>query len=108
MSEALIQIMAEDTPIHSVPSVESVTPITTTFLKTGKNLFNKYTAIEGEHVNKDSGALSTGSGYFASDYIMVKGNTNYHIKTNHRFTSYDENKEYLSRETGTSGVQPTT
>src|SRR5690625_2060509 len=67
MSESLLQQMAGDTPIHSVPSVESVTPITTTFLKTGKNLFNKYTAIEGYHVNKDSGALSTGSGYFASE-----------------------------------------
>src|SRR5690625_6202624 len=105
MSEALIQIMAEDTPIHSVPSVESVTPITTTFLKTGKNLFNKYTAIEGYHVNKDSGALSTGSGYFASDYIMVKGNTNYHIKTDHQFACYDEKKDYLWGDTGTNVVQ---
>src|SRR5690625_2624571 len=105
MSESLLQQMAGDTPIHSVPSVESVTPITTTFLKTGKNLFNKYTAIEGYHVNKDSGALSTGSGYFASDYIMVKGNTNYHIKTDHQFACYDENKDYLWGDTGTNVVQ---
>src|SRR5690625_6734263 len=105
MSESLLQQMAGDTPIHSVPSVESVTPITTRFLETVNNLFNKYTAIEGYHVIKDSGALSTGFGYFASDYIMVKGNTNYHIKTDHQFACYDENKDYLWGDTGTNVVQ---
>lgn len=70
----------------------------------GRNLFNKYTAIEGYYVNKDNGELVANNSYFASDYIEVEENTTYGVNITGHFAWYKEDKTYISGGSGTNAL----
>jgi hypothetical protein len=83
--------------INAVLGVKNVTPINTTFFKTGKNLFNKNTATSGRYVDASNGNLSGNGSYYASDYIKVDPNTAYYLQKNTGHNAfYDSAKTYIS------------
>ena len=70
------------------------------FYKTsGKNMFNKNTVINNYRLNSE-GNLYADNGYFASDYIEVKSNTNYSTNiipaATKRMCEYDSNKTFIN------------
>jgi hypothetical protein len=67
----------------------------------GKNLFDKRKAVLNHRINVNTGALSSRSDYFATDFIPVDSGDNYYrnivyttaIGDNYAF--YDQNKKFL-------------
>ena len=70
--------------------------------RSGKNKFNKETAIVGYYINLKTGGVAAGEGFTASDFIEVKPNTQYYCNfvafasSTYGMAFYDENKNYIS------------
>lgn len=99
LKEEVIQAMAGNTPVNSIPADKSVTPSKTSFITTGKNLFNKNTANLGYYVYEINGTLAASASYNASDYIPVSPSTNYTFISpsgGTRIAYYDINKTFIS------------
>lgn len=83
---------------------KSVNQEHTTFLFTGKNLFNKDTVTPGYYIEGNSnnptnlGKLIANSAYFASDFIPVNPNTSYSLTdiASSHYCFYDLNKIPIS------------
>jgi lysophospholipase L1-like esterase len=73
----------------------SVTPDKTSFIKPGKNLFDKTAVTTGYFVHGSNGNLYANANYFTSDYIPVTPNTQYYNTTPY-YAFYDSNKTYIS------------
>lgn len=70
------------------------------FIKTGKNLFDKNIVTDGKIVNGSTGLLQTSATYSASDYIAILGSTSY-VMSGHGagygyVGFYDINKLFIS------------
>lgn len=65
-------------------------------LMQGKNLFNSDNISTGYYVNYTNGNLNANALYNASDYIMVKPNTEYYLTDGCHYAFYDENYKYIS------------
>jgi lysophospholipase L1-like esterase len=81
----------------------SVSPLKTSFLTTGKNLFNKNTVNIGYYVYEANGTLAASASYNASDYIPVSPATNYSFVSptgGTRIVYYDANKTFISGAVG--------
>jgi lysophospholipase L1-like esterase len=77
----------------------SISPLKTSFLITGKNLFNKNTVNLGYYVYEANGTLAASASYNASDYIPVSPSTNYTFISptgGTRIAYYDANKTFIS------------
>src|SRR5690625_5258493 len=96
MTDEFLQQMAGNTPINAVPADESIDPIKTTFIKTGKNLFNRHSVTPNNYINKNTGELSVSYQYDASDFISVKPNETYTRTSDHQMAFYNRDKEYIS------------
>ena len=76
---------------------KSVNELKTTFLKPGKNLFNKETVTKGKFINSDSGNIGNNENYYLSDYIPVLPVTTYtRVQTGSRLAFYDITKTFIS------------
>lgn len=64
----------------------------------GVNKFNKETTSDGFYVNKNTGELIASAGLSASDYILIKGSTDYYCSNigNDFLAYYDSDKTYIS------------
>ena len=60
------------------------------------NLFNKLNVTSGNYVNPENGNLVTYTGYNASEYIEINGNTIYTVSHKHNIAFYDSEKNYIS------------
>lgn len=80
-SDLLGLITGEGGPINleTIPQDYSVTPKKTTFMVESRNQFNPETAVKGFEldIHKHDGSLRANSLRTTSDFIPVKGNTNY-------------------------------
>lgn len=65
------------------------------FSKKGKNLFDKSKATLG-YVNNVTGAISSSTTYYASDFMPAKPNTQYTRSHLGRLAFYDANKAFIS------------
>ena len=109
MSDEVLQAMAGNTPVNATPTVNSVTrekvankAITadkTTFVTTGKNLFDLSRATSGMRVNKDTGAIIAEIPVYpvtVSDYILIESNTQYALRYGGEAAFYDQSYVYIS------------
>lgn len=73
-----------------------------------KNIFNKYSVLNGYELVNTSGTVSPNSGWFVSDYIEVEPNKSYYLSGNRTYGStnafYDINKNYLGYVSGITGL----
>lgn len=60
------------------------------------NMFNKYTAVDGQYVDHSSGQFTSNASYFRSTYIPVKPSTTYKVSLANRYAVYDKDKVYIS------------
>lgn len=67
----------------------------TSFLKTGKNLFNSST-VSGTRLNEADGTEVIDSNYYTSDYIPVTANVSIAITKSRKVVQFDKNKKYLT------------
>jgi len=67
-----------------------------TFVKLGKNLFDKTTATTGYYVNNTNGTLAANAQFVVSDFIPVSPSTNYTENSAYYLAYYDSNKVYIS------------
>ena len=112
MSDEFLHQMAGNTPINAVPADGSLTtgkyadgsviPDKTSFVRVGKNLFDKETITRDHNVNA-SGIVEYRVGYAVSDFIPIKPGTKYHTGSTHRFAFYDGSKAFVS----SADVSPT-
>lgn len=68
----------------------------TTFVKIGKNHFNKNAVTPDRYVLYSTGSLVSNSSYVASDWIPVKPTTDYTRNQRHQLAFYDAKKNYIS------------
>lgn len=61
-------------------------------VKNSNNLFNKNTVILDKYISISNGELLDNENYFTSDFIEVKGNTDYYFNQNDRLVQFDSNK----------------
>lgn len=80
----------------SVPRNNSVSEEKTTFLKTGKNLFDKNTVVKDHYVDKNTGNLIAAPGFNTSDFIPVTPNTIYTRTLSNYIAYYNESKSFIS------------
>ena len=85
-----------------LPNFE-ITPDQTTFFRLGKNLVNPETDVAGEYINQTNGTASDNADYTRTDYVRVKPNTEYIIKTSrvgytthYRLAFYTNEKQFIS------------
>ena len=71
------------------------------YTSTQKNLFDKTKATAGGYINHTNGQFVAFEGFYYSDYIPVKPNTDYTKKSTYRYALYDANKDFI---TGGNGV----
>jgi lysophospholipase L1-like esterase len=83
---------------------KSVSPSKAEFINLGKNLFNIKKATDGFYLQETSGSLIANASYVTSDYIEVKKDVTYTIKSARKFLKYDLNKVYVSGINQTQGV----
>ena len=74
---------------------KAVTPEKMAIFKQGKNLFDKSKATLG-YVNNVTGAISSSTTYYASDFMPTKPNTQYTRSHFGRLAFYDANKAFIS------------
>lgn len=60
------------------------------------NMFNKYTAVDGQYVDHANGQFTSNASYFRSRYIPVKPSTTYKVSLANRYAVYDKDKIYIS------------
>ena len=73
----------------------SIAPEKCSFIELGKNMYNKYTSTYGFYINPN-GTLTTYDGYYTSDYIAIKANTDYQISRCRKIAIFDESKRPCS------------
>ena len=89
----------------SVPRPKSVTPSTTTFIKTSTNLFNEKTVARNKVVSHAAGgALNDSDNYSSSDFIPVIPNQEYTFNNVYFIGLYDDSKNYINRLEGINGA----
>ena len=83
-----------------------ITPDQTTFFRLGKNLVNPETTVSGEYINQTNGTVGTNADYTRTDYVRVKPDTKYVIKTSrvgynqtYRLAFYTNDKQFISGST---------
>ena len=105
ISDSLRQQINGNAPIHQTIGDKSITENKTTFFKTGKNLFNKETCINGQLISTNDGTLVANSNYTTSDYIFIEP-YEYIFTPGYttRYALYDSNKTFL--ESGISDTIP--
>lgn len=73
-----------------------------------KNIFDKYSVLNGYELVNSNGNVSPNSGWFVSDYIEVEPNKSYYLSGNRTYGStnafYDENKNYIGYASGIKGL----
>lgn len=92
----------EQSPLKIVVDIDSTGWTGCEVARTGANLFNKATAVQGKWLNINTGAVeNTTSTYWLSDYIPVKAGVTYTSAETQssRNWLYDTNKNALSRVT---------
>lgn len=104
VSEELLQQIAGNTPINSIPADGSVTLSKTTFQPVsngvlGKNLFDKTRCKIDKGLSNNTGLETIAQGYFASDFIPVIEGQKYTISKMNQGAFYDKNKAYVSDNT---------
>lgn len=104
VSEELLQQIAGNTPINSIPADGSVTLSKTTFQPVsngvlGKNLFDKTRCKIDKGLSNNTGLEIIAQGYFASDFIPVIEGQKYTISKMNQGAFYDKNKAYVSDNT---------
>lgn len=83
--------------VLSVPQDKSVTPLKTTFIRNGKNLFNKNTALKDKGIVYTNGNLWNKVGAYASDFIEIVGGKTYVLSgTTEQLAFYNSDKVYIS------------
>lgn len=105
ISDELLQQMAGNAPIHSVPADGSITPQKNAYPTiigkySGENLFNANTVTNGRYVYYLDGVLWELDGYNSSDYIQITGGVKIESNFNEQTAFYDENKVFISGVTG--------
>lgn len=110
-------LVAEIVPVQDGtgdPSPNNIRPISgrggVTVYQTGKNLFNKDTAVIGKWLNVSTGAEENATiNYALSDYIFIKANQNYIITNPNSARSwfYDVNKTPVQQINATNFNFPT-
>lgn len=99
MSDSVINAISGNTTVNvlSEPQDRSVTPNKTTFIKTGKNLFNKNDVIKDKGVVYSNGDLWNKTGAYTSNYIEIIGGETYVLSgTTEQLAFYDSEKVYIS------------
>lgn len=77
--------------------VKSVSPMNTTFLVTGNQMFDKSTALQGRYIRFSDGTVQSNTSYYASGFIPVIGGTAYYKPDLlPHYAWYDVNKKYIS------------
>lgn len=102
-----------NTPIGLVPADDSITKDQlangsmtvqkTSFLRSGKNLFNIADATVGYYVSHTNGKLIASSIYLTSDWIPVKAGKSYTLSNHRKVSLYDTSKTFVSGIDGTTG-----
>lgn len=89
-----------------------INPENTTFITTGKNLFNKDTAVSGYYIEgnpndtANRGKTVALSGRYAGYFMPISGGKSYYlydIETSH-YAFYDENFVFISGDNGTGNI----
>lgn len=84
-------------PITTVLGAGSVSPLKTTFIKRGNQLFNKATAIVDKYISSTNGNVAANTSYYASDFIPVTGGSSYWRPNTHPHLAwYDSQMTYIS------------
>ena len=84
-------------------ALNSVGQAQTSFLKTGKNLFNKNTVTVGYSLGNDGSPPTVSATYDYSDYIAVTPGANYVCSHTMRFTTfYDANYTFIAGGSGSN------
>lgn len=84
-------------------ALSSVGQAQTSFLKTGKNIFNKNAVTTGYSLGNDGSPPSVSATYDYSDYIAVTPSTNYVCSHSMRFTTfYDANYAFIAGGSGSN------
>lgn len=66
------------------------------FAINSSNLFDKKNITEDVYIVSTDGSLSSANGFVASDWIEIKENINYIVKSLRHYAFYDENKKYIN------------
>lgn len=78
---------------------KTVTEVKTSFITTGKNLFNKATAQVGYYIYDVDGKVYANASYSASDYVEIEPSISYSRNmgtTASRYAWYDSGKTFIS------------
>jgi len=73
----------------------AIPPYKTTFVKTGKNMFNSAT-VNGTRLNEATGTEIVDANYYTSDYIAVTAGVTYAITKCRKAALYDTNKNFTA------------
>ena len=77
----------------------------TTLQSVGKNLFDKSAVTKNTYIPHGSGVITSLNDFNSSDYIPVKGNTNYRASgETQQGAYYDANKSYISGFNNTTDI----
>lgn len=107
ISDTLKQQINGNAPILQTIGDGTISPLKTTFIKRGINLFNKNDVVVGKYIDYSSGQILANGNYNATGYILIEPNTVYsliQIMPIH-YAFYDSNKQYIPRTINTE--QPT-
>ena len=98
ITDTLRQQINGNAPIMQTVGDEIVTPMKTTFIKRGLNLYNKNTVIQGKYISFQDGTLLDNVNYFATDFIrVIPAQTYSRITINGaHFAFYDNSKKYIT------------
>lgn len=106
MSETLLQQMAGNTPINSVPLNKSVdyrkieenavSSFHSDFVRTGKNLYDVNKITKDTYINT-SGEVATIDGYATSKPIAIKAGLDYSIQKARWIAKYDNDMNLIER-----------
>src|SRR5699024_5017795 len=95
--QAVTAFVLEDGVIKtSKLSNDAVAREKTSFLKTGKNIFNKNDVLLGKILSYTTGKITDNKNYVSSNYIPVIPNTNYIQNYSEIVLFYTQNKTFIS------------
>ena len=107
LADSLLQQIAGNTPINSVPADKSITsekiaqgsilPNNTAFISTiNNNLLANELFYGGKAINYLDGTLLDNDYYDATDFIKVESGRTYHTRDRHNYALYDADKNFVS------------
>ena len=102
MTGGAVPVVGEDAVGTENVKNGAVKPEKTSFIATGKNLFNKDTITTGGHIKYNDGTVVTNSDFAFSDYIPIDDSLAYVKRTSYTFAFYNGKKEYISGGTQTN------